>query len=365
MRTVTKTKIWSTVGALALLTACGGGGGDDGGIDSRSGDGGAAKPPVANPPVANPPPVVNPPVNNEVAKAFADGVHLLWGSSFILNNVPQVFVSRGYIDASGFSGTTKIAGMVTSPETPPSLLWAVEDEFWSGTESRDCRPKLAFDGTVEALVSCEDASLSGVRWSLQLNREDVAGKRVADYVRTPGGAALTGTWAHPDTLFPPGSVAYTSVFEAREDIVRPSSLSFDQPAGAGWCYRVDGQSGRLGVLLNADKTLSIFEMPTSVCRFEGLSAMASGTWQEVSLDGRTAYQVDYPESVRSDTRWASLFSAAYEPAGRIGNLLMKESAAATTWTLVVSVKKGERFVGLQPHFNSTALPALKQLAGLQ
>ncbi len=346
-----------------MLSACGGGGGDDGGIDSRSGDGGAAKPPAATSPVPEPP-VSNPPVNNEVAKAFADGAHVLWGFGFLLDDVPQVFVSRGYIDASGYPGTTKIAGMVNSPETPPSLLRAVEDDFWSGTESRACRPKLAYDGTVEALVSCEDPGLSGVRWSLQLNREDVAGKRVADHVRNMSGAMVTHAWAHPDTTFPAGSVAYTSVFEAREDMLRPSNLSFAQPAGAGWCYRVDGQSGQLGVLLNADGTTSIFEMPTSVCRFEGLSSWASGSWQQVSLDGRVAYQVNYPESVSSDTRWAVLFSQAYEPAARIGNLLMKKSDAATTWSLFASIKKGERFVGLQPHFNSAALPALKQLAGL-
>ena len=358
MRTVTKTKIWSTVGALALLTACGGGGGDDGGIDSRSGDG-------ANPPVANPPPAVNPPVNNEVAKAFADGVHLLWGSSFILNRVPQVFVSRSYIDASGYLGTTKIAGMVTSLETPPSLLRAAEDEFWNGMEGRACKPKLAYDGTVEALVSCEDASLSGVRWSLRLNREDVAGKRVVDYIRNPGGSAVTGTWPQPGTTFPSGSVAYTSVFEAREDIVRATTLTFDQPAGAGWCHRMDGGSRLLGVQLNADKTMSVFDISNGFCRLEGLSAIATGSWQEVSLDGRVAYQVNYPESVRSDARWASLFSEAYEPAGRIGNLLVKGAAPATTWSLGVLIKKGDRFVGRQPHFNSTAVPALKQLAGFQ
>ncbi len=363
MRRITKTKIWSTVGTLALLTACGGGGGDDGGIDSRSGDGGGATPPVANPP-----PAVNPPVNNEVAKAFADGAHVLWGFGMIVNDVPQVFVSRGSVDALGYLTSPKIAGATASVETPPSLLRAVEGDFWGGTQSQSCRPKVAYEGAVEAAVGCESPGLSGIRWSMQLNREDVAGKRVADYVRSMGGRTVSYTWPHPDTTFPAGSVAYTSVFEAREDMVRInrlSRISFAQPAGAGWCYSVEGQAKRLGALLNADKTLSIFELPTASCSFAGLSPTATGSWQEVNLNGSVAYQVNYPESVRSDTRWAPLFAAAYEPGMRIGNLLMKTAATATSLDLVVSIKKGDRFVGLQPHFNSAALPALKQLAGLQ
>ena len=353
-----KTLKWltSTVGLTVLLAGCGGGGDDAG-----NGGGASGAAPASS--------VGSATSNNEVQRHFASGDLVLWGYSFVLNGVTQVFIGKQTVDASGRLASEKIAGQVTSPETPPSLFdLATEDLVYRSGDTtqmnRRCEPKIAFEGTDHAVVSCTDGGLAHVGWTMRLKREDVSGKFAKDYVRNASGAAVAATWANAASTFASGATAVTASFEARADMFVSSGalpLFFRDPVGSGWCQTVPGQGSRLGVLLNTDKTTSLFDVPGTSCSFAGLTPIATGSWTATASGVGNVYTLVNPASVATAAKWQPLFSGAKTPSSRLGTLIQPCSGG---WCVAQEVKKGETFESSQPHFNDLALPALKSVAGL-
>lgn len=353
-----KTLKWlsSAVGMTFLLAGCGGGGDDAG-----TGGGASGAAPASS--------VGNATTNNDVQRYFSSGDFMLWGYAFILNGVTQVFIGKQTVDTTGRPVSEKIAGQVTSPETPPSLfdLPAENSLYRSGDTTqmnRRCEPRIAFEGTDHAVVSCVDGGLAHVGWTMRLKREDVSGKLAKDYVRNASGVAVTATWANPASTFASGATAVTASFEARADmVVSPVSwtLFFRDPVGAGWCQTVPGQGYGLGVRLNADKTTSLFEVPSTSCSFTGLTPIGTGSWTATASGVGNTYTLVHPAPVATAAKWQPLFSGAKTPTARLGTLIQPCSGG---WCLAQEVKKGETFESSQPHFNDLALPALKAVAGL-
>ena len=305
--------------------------------------------------------------NNEVYRHFVGGDYVLWGFFLRNNGVPQVFVNKETLDSDGLRHSVKVAGSVSSPETPPSLF----DFYFLRYQGQDvkanlaCSLKIAFSGTDAALVGCGESNLANVKWAMRLKQQDVAGKLVKDYVTGDSGTPLSIEWVNPAATFPAGSLAYTASYEAVSDmVVMPESplRFFEDPVGSGWCRRVPGQSYSLGARLNADKTISMFEVAGSACDFAGLTAIGVGSWEVTQSPLGNAYKIAYPDAVVNDQKWQLLFAGARTPMGRMGTRILP---CNQWWCVAQEVKKGERFDTAQPHFNEAAVPGLKAVHGLQ
>ncbi len=354
----------AALGLACALAACGGGGGDDGAASA-----GAA--PASPAPGQGPGPGPGP-ASSDVQSAFgSEGVYHLWGFNFVVDNVTQTFVSRQTVGAQGLFAVQKVAGAVASIETPPTVLDAVDERYFAGgTSAGSCTRTLSFASAAQAVLGCVEANLAPVKWSVRLNPVDVGGRRVGEYLRRADGAPVDLTrLPAPDTQFPGGAVAYFPSFEAQSDMIvmnRGEGVA-GSPVGAGWCQEVPGQNYQLGVRLNADHTVSLFDIPLAEgCVLSGAlrgAPAATGSWQQGITAGVPSYQLSVPEAFKAQARWAPLFATAPVPRTRASLLLL--DLGGGQWLHATAIAKGDRFSGLQPHFNAAALPALKQAAGLK
>lgn len=328
---------------LAALSACGGGGEDE---------------------------VQVQPADNDVVKAFSEGVFALLGFDSIVNNVPQTFVSKESLRPDGGLTQAKVAGVSIGVQSAPSVLDEISRQHYqvvNGTVGGCPAPKLAFNGASETSALCTAVPVTPSRWTFRLTPIDVSGKLVASYVKgSRGGAAPAYRMPHPDAVFGENAKAYEIEFEATSSLVMLTvgGTTFPaDPMGVGWCEpAVAGETSRLGVRPDAGhaRTVSFFEVgpDNASCLLSGLSApLATGTWEPVSPSG--SYRIMFPEAVRM--KWPLLFANG-SPLWRGASDVVISTQGE--WRLGRQLQAGDRFPGVVLHFNAAALPGLKRFAGI-
>jgi hypothetical protein len=353
---------------LAALAACGGGGGD------------------ASAPSPSPASTVNTPSLPSAAAGtlkgeLSTGLHHAWGYGYILNGVEQTFVSSTTVEPLSTTSarydvvTKKIAGAVDSSGDAPSPFRFVGNVLFL---DRDQSHFVVTTNLMELLFLSADsgtlsygASSAKETWTVSLVKEDVSGKKVADFVVRSDGATLVSAALNTEAAFAQGDTGYVAKAVADQDMIVTSSLASPfrdvrteaDLFSAGFCsgYSSLNKTPSLGWQLLADGTLALYNT-TDACDFSKAPALESGTWTKSIQGVHTIYALNYPASVKTGPL-APLFDKS-APVRALADVVVNLGTSGSFYKANVN-KRGDTFTNKQHFFSASALPALKAAASIK
>ncbi len=210
-------------------------------------------------------------------------------------------------------------------------------------------------------------------WRLTLRAENIAGKKVVDYMLREDGSPVPPEklgFVNLEQTFGEGAVAYYADYVASRDMVkRRESFSGiivnrnDVISNMGFCWRSPASPKRLGIALKPNQVLALYDTTDGDCDWSSLTPIAVGSWTQASTAAGTLYSLQYPVEVTAGA-WADMFADVPMPAMRIVDRVIVFSNTLIIYYAAL-IPAGTRFEGRRAFFNEAAVSALKAASGLK
>lgn len=280
---------------------------------------------------------------------LAEGLYAATGFYSLDANGPMVYVERSYLKDDRLASERAYGSpSITVPEgiLGEMIYWDARDAAGDWILAY-YRVAFAPDGS----ATVEDDFVP-IRWDLELVPEDVAGKRVQDYLLDKYGKSATTSLAQPEATFAAGSLVYRPRFTATGDVVvrdRMWTLTFVRSEAdllaRTYCAKDLDKHYAFAFGLRAGGVLEVHELAgATTCDTASTPRLPDGTWAKQTLTPDSWYVLTFPAEARAErTAWP------FSP----------EQYASSVHQIIVDPGNGQDFYWGYLAPAGTALPSLR------